>query len=103
MLWVSGQVISSKTVGFSSYNFGDVADKDDDPAINTDLVYEAADNLVVDENNNEEGETVQKKLTHLLLPAIWFPHKSPDSRLSDPPLALRTWSTCACFSLCSST
>lgn len=39
------------------YNFGDFADKDDDPAINTDLGDEVAGNLAEDEeDNDEEGE-----------------------------------------------
>jgi len=36
------------------YNFGDFADKDDDPAINTDLGDEATDNLAEDEEDNDE-------------------------------------------------
>jgi len=39
------------------YNFGDLADKDDDPAANTDPGSEAADNLAEDEeDDDDEGE-----------------------------------------------
>ena len=38
------------------YNFGDLADKDDDPAINTDPGSEAADNLAEDEEDEDEDD-----------------------------------------------
>ena len=43
-------------------------------------------------------KTVQKKPTRHLLPTVLFPHKSPDSRPSDPLQALQTRTICAGFS-----
>lgn len=38
------------------YNFGDLADKDDDPTINTDPCSEAADNLAEDEEDDDDED-----------------------------------------------
>jgi len=42
------------------YNFGDFADRDDDPAINTDLGDEAADNLAEDEEDNDDEDGAEE-------------------------------------------
>lgn len=42
------------------YNFGDLADKDDDPAVNTDPGSEAADNLAEEDDEDEDEDDVEE-------------------------------------------
>ena len=57
-IW-TGEVIKDRGVLSAlpkRYNFGDLADKDDDPATNTDPGSEAADNLAEDEEDDDDED-----------------------------------------------